>query len=453
MQKDSPEAMASEPSFFTGIWTRSNLLGDMGGLRTALGSYGITLGLQETSEVFGNLTGGIRRGAAYDGLTQMSLVLDMAKGFDWDGGTFNVSALQIHGRNLSAEKLLDLQTISGIEANRATRLWELWYQQVFLAGRADVKIGQQSIDQEFISSQYSGLFINTMMGWPMVPSADLFAGGPAYPLSSLGLRLRGQPTAALTVLAGVFDDNPPGGRFDNDSQLRGAEAAGAKFNLGTGALFIGELQYTVNQPALGDLDTGDSAPGLPGTYKLGAWFDTAAFPDQRFDDTGLSLADPNSSGIARMHRHNFSIYGVVDQVVWRPSPEAQRALAVFARLMGAPGDRNLVDFSVNAGASLKSPLPGRDSDTFGIGYGFAKVSGRASDRDRDTVFFSQSFTPIRSGEHFLEVTYQYQVAPWWQLQPDFQYIVNPGGGIANPNNPNARLGDEAVLGLRTIVTF
>src|SRR6266851_5232997 len=188
VQKGSLEAMASEPSFFTGIWTRSNLLGDMGGLRTALGSYGITLGLQETSEVFGNPTGGIRRGAAYDGLTQMSLVLDMAKGFDWDGGTFNVSALQIHGRNLSAEKLLDLQTISGIEANRATRLWELWYQQVFLAGRA------------------------------------------AYPLSSLGLRLRGQPTAALTVLAGVFDDNPPGGRFDNDSQLRGAEAAGAKFN-------------------------------------------------------------------------------------------------------------------------------------------------------------------------------------------------------------------------------
>jgi len=401
----------SEPNFFTNLWTRDNLLGDIGGLRTTLGNYGITLNLQETSEVFGNVAGGIRRGAAYDGLTQMSLVLDTAKAFGWEGGTLNISALQIHGRNLSAEKLSNLQTVSGIEANRATRLWELWYQQAFLDAKADVRIGQQSIDQEFVSSQYSALFINTMMGWPMVPSADLYAGGPAYPLSSLGARLRLQPTGALTVLAGVFNDNPPGGPFSNDSQLRGAESAGVKFNLNTGALFIAEMQYAVNQPALGDLDTGDRRPGLPGTYKLGAWFDTAAFPDQRFDDTGLSLADPNSSGNARLRQHNFSIYGVVDQMIWRPDPQEQRSLAVFARIMGAPADRNLIDFSVNTGVSLKSPLLNRDDDTFGVGYGFAKVSGRASDLDRDTASFTQSFKPIRSGEHFIEVTYQYQIAP------------------------------------------
>jgi porin len=444
---------AGEPSVLTGLWTRSNLLGDMGGLRSALGRYGVTLNLQETSEVFGNVSGGIRQGAAYDGLTQMSLAIDTAKAFGWEGGAFNISALQIHGRNLSAEKLGNLQTVSGIEANRATRLWELWYQQAFFDGRADIKVGQQSIDQEFIVSQYSGLFINTMMGWPMLPSADLYAGGPAYPLSSLGVRFRAQPTGALTVLAGVFDDNPPGGPFSNDSQLRGAEAAGVKFNLGTGALFIAEMQYAVSQPALGELDTGTGAAGLPGTYKLGAWFDTAAFPDQRFDDTGLSLADPGSSGNALMRRHSFSIYGVVDQMIWRPDAQEQRAVAFFARVMGAPGDRNPIDFSINTGLSLRSPLPGRDNDSFGIGYGLAKVSGRASDRDRDTAFFSQSFTPTRSSEHFIEVTYQYQVAPWWQLQPDFQYVFNPGGGVVNPSNPNQRIGDEAVFGLRTNITF
>ena len=247
-------AQASEPGFFTGFWTRNNLLGDAGGLRTMLGNDGITLNLQETSEVFGNVTGGLGRGARYDGLTQASLVLDTARAFGWDGGTLDISALQIHGRNLSAEKLLALQTVSGIEASRATRLWELWYQQAFWDGRADIKLGQQSLDQEFIVSSNSGLFINTMMGWPMVPSADLYAGGPAYPLSSLGARVRLQPTGALTALAGIFDDNPPGGPFNNDSQVRGAEAAGAKFNLGTGALLIAELQYAVNQPALGDLD-------------------------------------------------------------------------------------------------------------------------------------------------------------------------------------------------------
>jgi len=39
------------------------------------------------------------------------------------------------------------------------------------------------------------------------------------------------------------------------------------------------------------------------------------------------------------------------------------------------------------------------------------------------------------------------------LQPDFQYIFNPGGGILNPNNANERLGNEAVFGIRTNITF
>jgi porin len=104
-----------------------------------------------------------------------------------------------------------------------------------------VKIGQQSLDQEFMTSQYSGLFLNTMMGWPMLPSADLYAGGPAYPLSSLGIRLRTQLGNGFTALGGVFQDNPPGGPFNGDSQLLGSTRWGGNFNLRTGALFIAEV--------------------------------------------------------------------------------------------------------------------------------------------------------------------------------------------------------------------
>ena len=71
-----------------------------------------------------------------------------------------------------------------------------------------MKLGQQSLDQEFMTSQGSGLFLNTMMGWPMLPSADLYAGGPAYPLSSLGVRLRAQPGGGFTALGGVFAGQP-----------------------------------------------------------------------------------------------------------------------------------------------------------------------------------------------------------------------------------------------------
>jgi porin len=431
---------------------RSNLLGDMGGLRPALANLGMTLTITETDEVLGNATGGVRRGALYDGLTSMDLSLDTAKAFGWEGGTFNISALQIHGRDLSTENLLVLQTASSIEAEDATRLWELWYQQTFWGGTADVKIGQQSLDQEFLVSQYSTLFINSMMGWPALPSIDMYAGGPAYPLSSLGVRLRGHPSDTITVLGGVFDDNPPGGPFNNDSQTRGAEAAGARFNLGTGALFIVELQYAANQPPS---DAKAPAPtGLPGTYKIGAWLDTGSFPDQLFDNEGVSLASPQSTGIPEMHRPNFSLYALIDQMVWRPDPKGPQSLGAFVRVMGAPPDMNLVSFSADLGLNLKAPLPGRDADSFGVGYGLVKISNRASNLDRDTAFFTDDPAyPIRTAEQFVEVTYQIQATGWWQIQPDFQYFLNPSGGIPNPNVPGQRIKNAAVFGLRSTITF
>ncbi|HTR16455.1 MAG TPA: carbohydrate porin [Acetobacteraceae bacterium] len=433
--------------------SRTNLLGDMGGLRPALDQYGISLSIQEISEVFGNVTGGTNRAAEYDGLTTLALALDTEKAFGWQGGTFNVSALQIHGRNLSDEVLDSIQTASGIEADRATRLWELWYQQAFLDGQADVKIGQQSLDQEFMISQNAALFANTMMGWPTIPSVDMYAGGPGYPLSSLGVRLRARPTDALTILAGVFDDNPTGGSFANATQLRGAAQSGTAFNLDTGALWIAELQYAINQPVANAPANAPPPSGLPGTYKIGVWFDTGSFPDQRYDDNGLSLANPASDGQPLMRRHDFSLYGVADQMVWRPDPQSPQSVNVFARVMGAPPDRNLVNFALNAGVTLKAPLPGRDNDTFGIGYGLASVSSRASGLDRDIAFYSGSPYPIRGSESFIEVTYQAQLAPWWQVQPDFQYVFTPSGGIPNPNQPGQRIGNEAILGLRTTVTF
>jgi porin len=447
---------AEEPGFFTGLLapSRNNLLNDMWGLRTALGNYGISLGLQETSEVLGNVTGGVHRGADYDGLTEMSMGLDTQKAFGWQGGIFNISALQIHGSNLSTDNLDTLQTASGIEADRATRLWEMWYQQSFLNGVADIKLGQQSVDQEFMVSQYSGLFINTMMGWPVVPSYDLYAGGPAYPLSSLGVRQRATPAPNVTVLAGVFDDNPPGGPFEDDSQLRGAEAAGAAFNLNTGALWMAELQYAINQPANGDMVSANAPPqGLPGTYKVGFWYDSGAFPDQQFDTLGASLASPASNGIARMHQGNYSLYALADQMVWRPDPQGPQSLGVFARAEFAPPDRNLISLGADAGFDLKAPLPGRDNDTFGIGAGIAKVSSAAAALDRQTAFYTGTDYPERTTETFVEVTYQVQVAPWWTVQPDAQYVVRPGAGIPDPVQPSREIGNELVFGLRTNIVF
>jgi len=436
--------------FLDTLSRRSTLLGDMGGVRPWLSQYGVTLTVQETSEILGNVSGGVRQGFEYDGLTTATLQMDTQRAFGWQGGTVNVSGLQIHGRNLSADNLASLQTASGIEADRATRLWEAWFQQKLLdEDRLDIKIGQQSLDQEFMVSQNAGYFVNTMFGWPMLPSADLPGGGPAYPLSDLGLRLRAKPTDSVSILAGVFNGSPsPSDSGDPQKQDR----AGTSFPVKDGALAIAELQYAY--PNLNTLVQANETEPLSRLYKLGAWYDTKRFNDLRTDNTGLSLADPNSNGTPRTHRGDYALYAVADQMVWRDPAEADHNVNLFLRVMGTPDeDRNLIDFSLNAGLTLHEPFAHRDDDTFGLGMGYAKVGSHAAAFDQDTAAASGSFNPIRHSETFVEATYQYQVTPWWQLQPDAQYVFNPGGGVLNPNGNGRRVGDELVVGLRTNILF
>jgi porin len=436
--------------FLSGLARTNFLLGNMGGLRPFLSQYGISLAIQETSEVFGNVTGGLHKGADYDGLTQMLLQLDTNRAFGWYGGLFNASALQIHGRNLSTDNLGTLQTESGIEADRATRLWELWYDQKMLdEDRLSVRVGQQSLDQEFIVSQNASYFVNTMFGWPMVPSADLPGGGPAYPLSALGVRFKARPIDPVTLLVGVFNGSPVKNGVTGDPQL--ANNSGTSFPTNGGQLIIAELQYSY--PSLGSMLYADQSEPLARVYKIGFWYDTERFNDLRFDNTGLSLASPLSTGIPQQHRGDYSIYAVADQLVWVDPQEGDRTINLFARAMGTPEQsRNLIDFSLNAGMVFHEPFLHRDDDTFGIGMGFAQVSGQAAALDQDTQFYTGAYTPVRSSETFVEVTYQYAVAPWLMLQPDVQYVFNPGAGIAN-NSDTERVKNELVLGVRTNILF
>ena len=192
----TPDQASTAPwGVLSGSWQSPTVLGDIGGLRPALAKYGITLQLSEEAETFGNLTGGVRQGFEVNGVTTAQVQLDTKPLFGLEGGIFNVSGFHIWGGDLSESNLLNLQTVSGLEANASIRLWELWYQQNFGA-RFDVKIGEQSLDNEFMMSQNAAYFLNSMMGWPMLPSANLPAGGPAYPLSGLGVRARAHPSDA-----------------------------------------------------------------------------------------------------------------------------------------------------------------------------------------------------------------------------------------------------------------
>ena len=51
-----------------------------------------------------------------------------------------------------------------------------------------------------------------------------------------------------------------------------------------------------------------------------------------------------------------------------------------------------------------------------------------------------------------ELSYQAQALPWLQVQPDIQYVITLGAGIANPNRPGQLVGSAAVLVLRIVAT-
>jgi porin len=434
--------------FLSANWQSPNMLGDLWDLRPALDKYGMTLSVIESAETFGNLTGGVKQGFEVNGLTTATLQLDTHRAFGLKGGLFNVSGLHIWGGDVSADNLYALQFATGIEALNSVRLWELWYRQKF-GDKFDIKIGEQSLDNEFKVSQYGTYFLNAAMGWPLLPTEDLPGGGPGYPLAALGVRGRAELTDSVHVLAGVFNGSPIP-RNSPNTQL--SDPHGVSFPLNTGVFAIAETQISWGS----DDSANARAEGpLPGLLKIGAWYDSYNFNDLQYDNRGVPLASPASNGIPAVHHGNYAFYGGVDQTIWRSKDDSNRNINVFIRPMFTPlQDRNLISFSVDAGLTVHEPFPGRDNDTFGLGMGVGRVSNRASESDKDRELYNPSvYAPVRSAESFLEATYQYQVTPWWQIQPDIQYIFNPGAGLANPNDPGRKIKNELVIGLRTNITF
>lgn len=415
----------------------ASLFGDLGGFRQSFAKVGGALNLTE-SEVFANSSGGLQRGADYDGLTTLTIQLDSKLAFGWAGGQFNASVLQLHGENFSARDIAALQIISGVEGDRATRLWELWWDQKF-GDHFDVKVGQQSLDVEFINHPSAGYFVNSLFGWPTPFAADMPGGGPDFPLSALGVRARAT-AGPWTALAGIFS-GAPASNANPDPQR--ANPYGVGFPV-QGALVIAEAQFA----------HGQGAGELAGVYKIGGWHDSLGFADLRYNALGQRRANPTAVGPPLLHGGDFGLYALAEQMVWRGG-EKERTLSLFLRPTLAPqGDRNLVTFGLDGGLALRDPLPGRKDDTFALGFGLVEIGSGAVGSRADLAFYNPGvFTPRRDYEAVLEATYQCQATPWAQIQPDLQYIRNPGGGLADPLRPNRKVGDAVTAGLRINLTF
>ena len=425
------------------IWQRETLTGDWGGARSALKDKGIEVTLNYIAETFSVLSGGIRRAGSYGGRAEFSVDADLEKLVGWAGGSAHVTVFNIHSsRNNVSADVGGISNVSNIDAVPTTRLFTLWIEQNF-NDRFSIRAGQLAADDEFFGSPTAGGLLNGTFGWASVFDSNMINSGPSYPLATPGVRVKANATENLSVLAAVFAGDPTGPPCGLSAQE--CNETGTTFSTTGGTLWIGEMQYAINQ--------GKQPTGMPGVYKLGAWYATTNFADQRYGvnaaGAAVLLSDATSVGPLN-HAGNWGVYGVADQMVAR---SGERSLNLFLRGGVSPSDRNLLSYSIDGGVGIKGLFAGRPDDTLTLGVAYAKISKDASAADQDLLNANGPPQFIRNHEVVFELSYAAQLAPWWVMQPDLQYIVHPGGNVADPNNANAAIANAFVAGLRSTIKF
>jgi porin len=435
-----------EPATPASIWEQEKLTGDWGGARMALSDRGIDIGINYIGETLTNLSGGVKTGTQYQGRLELSVDTDFQKMLNWAGLTGHATVYQIHDINgrMGPDFVGSIGDPSNIGAVPTTRLFTAWLQQSFLGDKVSLRFGQLAGDDEFLTSETAGGLIGGTFGWANFMAANLPSGGPAYPLATPGVRLAINATENIMFQAAVFNGDPAGKNCNEDPQL--CNRHGDDFGLHGGAFTIAELQYNINQ--------GKDAAGLAASYKIGGWYHSGKFADQRFgvdvDGNLVPLTDPSVVD-AQFHNGQGGVYGVIDQMFWR---SGARSASFFLRGGVTSSDVNLINYYVDGGVGVKSPFAGRDDDTLTFGVAYSNISSTARDADRDVAAITAGgLYPTRDYELQFELSYLAQVTPWWTIQPDVQYVVNPGGSVPNPRNPTETVRNAWIVGVRTSVTF
>ena len=415
----------------------------LGLLPNPLQKYGVKFAATYIGETLGNVSGGLKQGTIYEGRLNLAVDVDLQKLIGLRDLTFHANMFQIHGDGLSRSNLQNFLIVSGIEALPSTRLYEIWFERKW-GDTLSLRAGQLAADTEFINAKYTDVFTNSSLGWPAIAAVNLPSGGPSPPLAALGARLRANLSNNWTVSAAIFDGDAAG-PGPEDPQLR--DNHGVNFRINDPPLVIGEVQYIWNG------EKGD--PGLDGKFKLGGWRHFGDFSDQRFTAEGVSIANPFSSAMPANLSGNFGIYSVFEQKVYRVGGDDDRGIGIFARVSSSPSDRNLIDRYADGGIEFIGLSDARPKDKFGIAAGYAHVSSRARALDMDYQQLMGPNWPLRRSESLVTAVYQYEVRAGWTLQPNFQYLVHPGGGATSPTGPQPGklLKDAAVLGLRTVLKF
>ncbi len=332
-----------------------------------------------TGDFIKNLQGGINTEYTYIGMEDLSLTFDSEALGLWQGGTLFLQGLNTHGRLPSAEIVGDLQVSSNIESGDYTGLYQYYYQQSF--GNYSFILGQHDLNSEFVGTEYGGTFINSSFG--IAPSISINVPVSIYPLAAPAFIFKYENPNRMNYKLGVYDGDP-GDPETNRYNLQ------PNISLTDGALFISEFELCrlVND--------------LPESYKIGAYYHTNNFID--YSDTTIS------------RKGNYGGYFISDMVLWSGFNHPDSYLGLFVQAGIAPKNINQVNFYVGAGMHINGVLPTRFNDAFGIGVAYVNISPSYRNLMKNTYI----------GETAVELTYKMQVFDHYSIQPNLQYIINPG---------------------------
>lgn len=349
-----------------------------------------------TADLWRNARGGLRTGSAYLDNLDVTFELDAERAWGWSGVSAFVYGLYNNSARFSERYVGDAMTISNIDAPKAARLYEAWLQWESDAPHAlSLKVGLYDLNSEFDTSDGRLLFIHSTHGVGHDLGQTGENGPSIFPVTSLALRTAWSPAPQWRLLLALFDGVPGDPEHPSSNRIRlGGD---------DGILGIAELQW--------------SGERIQKVW-LGHWRYTAEFEDLRSTDiTPWPERDDNRGA-----------YAGIELALDRDAGD-EPATVAFARY-GAAEDRiNEFENSWSVGVRRRGLFASRPEDELGIAYAHADVSETSRMLARRDRY-----------EAAIELTYRAALTDWLTIQPDIQFIRNPG---ADPS-----LRDSLVFGLR-----
>jgi porin len=359
------------------------------------GNSPLSLEAAYTGEVWRNFSGGARQDGTYLDNIDVIATLDAEQAWGWTGTTLLVSGLHNNRPTLSDRIVGDIQTVSNIDTEGATRLYEAWVERAFETGA--IKLGLIDLNSELDVNETGALFINSSHG--IGPDfSQVGENGPSiFPITGLGTVMRWDASDRLQIRLAAFE-----GTVGDPTHPRRTTV---DLETDEGALLVGEL--TVH-------------PSDESRAVVGVWRHTGRSTD--FSDDEL------------LHRNeSLGVYALTEGKLLT---RGESALSGFLRVGVADADVHQISRYMGAGLVWSGPMLAGPEREEQLGLALATITngspflraqaaqGAAHDRHETAV----------------ELTYRVQALSWLALQPDLQYIINPG---TDPGLDNAW-----VVGLR-----